>query len=142
MMRPDASDIQLLTQVGFLAAGRGDVPRALRIFEALALLRPERAFGFVGLASALMNAGRAAQAVQRLQSVDLPAGPEADMLDTFKGLALQLAGRSGESTYLLRQIVMRSRNAPASEGAQLASRLLGEDLAATPQAEPPAPPFF
>lgn len=132
-MPPDASDIQLLTQVGFLAAGRGDVPRALRIFEALALLRPDRAFAFVGLTSALMNAGRASEAVQRLQSVSLPAGPEADMLDSFQSLALQLAGRPGESTYLLRQIVSRSRHAPASEGALLASRLLGEDRGAAPR---------
>ncbi len=132
-MLPDASDIQLLTQVGFLAAGRGDVSRALRIFEALALLRPDHAFAFVGLASALMNAGQANEAVQRLQAVKLPTGPEADMLDSFRGLALQLAGRHGESRFLLRQIVARSRHARASEGVLLASRLLGEDLGAAPR---------
>lgn len=142
MLPPDSSDIQLLTQVGFLAAGRGDVPRALRIFEALVVLRPDRAFGFVGMASALMNAGRAAEAVQRLQPVCLPDGPEADMLDSFKGLALQLCGRSGESTYLLRQIVRRAIPAAPSEGAQLAARLLGEDLAAMPRTEPVASAFF
>ncbi len=141
-MQPEPQDIQLLAQVGFLAAGRGDMPQALRIFEALALLRPVQAFAFVGLASALMNAGRAHEAVQRLQTVRLPAGPEADMLDSFKSLALQLAGRRGESTYLLRQIAMRSRHTEPSAGALLASRLLGEDLAAAPRQAPLSTPSF
>ncbi|WP_159910928.1 M48 family metallopeptidase [Pantoea sp. 18069] len=128
MQLPEPPDVQLLTQVGFLAAGRGDAPRALRIFEALALLRPDHAFAFVGLATALLNAGRAIDAVQRLHTVRLPDGPESDMLEAFKGLALQLAGRSSESTYVLRQVVGRARTATASEGALLAARLLGEDL--------------
>ncbi len=125
MPLPDAHDIQLLTQLGFMAAGRGDAARALRIFEALALARPDRAFAFVGQASALMNTGRALEAVQRLQSVKLPDGPEADMLEAFKGLALQLAGRTGERTYVLRQLVGRARTTPPSEGVLLAARLLG-----------------
>lgn len=136
MSLPEAADVQLLTQVGFLAAGRGDAPRALRIFEALALLRPERAFVYVGLAATLLNAGRAMEAVQRLQAVRLPPGPETDMLDAFKGLALQLADRSGESTYVLRQVVNRARPGRACEGALLAARLLGEDLSPSPGPEP------
>jgi len=136
MSLPEAADVQLLTQVGFLAAARGDAPRALRIFEALALLRPERAFVYVGLAATLLNAGRAMEAVQRLQAVRLPPGPETDMLDAFKGLALQLADRSGESTYVLRQVVNRARPGRACEGALLAARLLGEDLSPSPGPEP------
>lgn len=136
MSLPEAADVQLLTQVGFLAAGRGDAPRALRIFEALALLRPERAFVYVGLAATLLNAGRAMEAVQRLQAVRLPPGPETDMLDAFKGLALQLADRSGESTYVLRQVVNRARPGRVCEGALLAARLLGEDLSPSPGPEP------
>lgn len=142
MQPPDADDIRLLTQVGFLAAGRGDAPRALRIFDALALLRPQRAFGFVGLASALMNAGRAPEAVQRLQTVCLPAGPESDMLEAFRGLALQLAGRASESTALLRRIVLRPRQGPPSEGTLLAARLLGENLDAAPTSESRSPSSY
>ena len=136
MPLPEAADVQLLTQVGFLAAGRGDVPRALRIFEALALLRPERAFAYVGLAATLLNAARAMDAVQRLQTVRLPDGAEADMVEAFKGLALQLAGRSGESTYVLRRVVDRACQGNASEGALLAARLLGEALNSSPRPEP------
>ncbi|MBS7777592.1 tetratricopeptide repeat protein [Acidovorax sp. CCYZU-2555] len=136
MPLPSKDDLQLLTQVGFLAAGRGDVAAALRIFEALALLRPDRSFAYVGLATALLNAGRAGDAVQRLDTVHLPRGPELDMLEAFKGLALQFAERRGESTYVLRQIVGRARQADASPGALLAAGLLGEALSA---ASPPEP---
>lgn len=142
MLLPDACDIRLLTQVGFLAASRGDVPRALRIFNALALLRPDQAFSFVGMACALMNAARAADAVQRLQAICLPPGPESDMLRAFQGLALQLDGRAGESTYVLRQIVSRIDKGTPSEGARLAASLLGEDLDMVPMPQPmPAPSF-
>ncbi len=130
MHLPEKQDMQLLAQIGFLAANRGNLRLALRIFEALAVLRPERAFPFVGIITAFMNKGRAGEAVERLQTVRLPAGPESDMLDAFKGLALQLAGKTGESTYLLRQVVMRGRNAAPSEGAMFASRLLGEKTSA------------
>lgn len=139
-MLPESDDIQLLTQAGFLAAGRGNVATALRIFEALAMLRPEQAFGFVGLGSALMNAGRVNEAVQRLQSVSLPPGPEADMLDSFKGVALQLAGRHSESRFLLRQLVLRARTGTPSPGARLAALLLGEALDAPPCSAPPEIP--
>lgn len=130
-MLPDPADIQLLTQVGFLAAGRGNAPQAVRIFDGLALLRPQRAFAFVGLACALMNAGRAAEAVQRLQAVHLPDGPEADMLHTFHALALQLAGRAAESSHLLRKTARAQQQSP-SEGARLAARLLGEHRGSAP----------
>lgn len=136
MPLPEPTDVQLLTQVGFLAAGRGDVSRALRIFEALALLRPERAFAYVGMTAALLNAARAMDAVQRLHAVRLPDGPETDMLEAFKGLALQFAGRSSESSYVLRQVVGRARHGSASPGALLAAQLLGEELGTTPRCAP------
>lgn len=138
-MRPDSADVQLLTQLGFVAAGRGDAPLALRIFDALALLRPHRAFAFVGIACALMNAGRANEAVQRLQAVHLPAGAEADMLHAFQALALQLAGRAGESAHLLRQTAPRRQQGLPSAGALLASRLLGEDPGTAPAPPPTLP---
>ena len=141
MPPPDKDDIQLLIQVGFLAAGRRELAAALRIFEALAVLRPDQAFGYVGLGSALMNAGRAGEAVQRLQSVHLPPGPDADMLDSFKAVALQLAGRHSESRSLLRQLLQRAGPAATSPGAHLAARLLGEapDMQPRPAPAGPAP---
>lgn len=121
-----------------MAAGRGDVPRALRIFNALALLRPGQAFSVVGVACALMNAARAPEAVQKLQAASLPPGPESDLAQAFQGLALQLAGRAGESSYLLRQIVLRAGHDTPSEGARLAASLLGQELGAAPLSVQPS----
>ena len=56
----DSDDIHLMTQVGFIAAGRADVHHAERIFGALALARPQHDFPHVGMAAALLNAGRPA----------------------------------------------------------------------------------
>ena len=49
----DSDDIHLMTQVGFIAAGRADVHHAERIFGALALARPQHDFPHVGMAAAL-----------------------------------------------------------------------------------------
>lgn len=89
----------MLTEIGFLAAGRGDIPKAEAIFGALRSLRPQRAFAYVGLAVAYLNADRQEEAAQllwqSLAQVDDP-GERAD-IEAFRGLALQLAGRHSES---------------------------------------------
>ena len=109
----DSDDIHLMTQVGFIAAGRADVHHAERIFGALALARPQHDFPHVGMAAALLNAGR--------------PGDATDMVQAFHGLALQLDRRPGEATRLLRAVAARAQNiATPSEGARLACKLLGE----------------
>lgn len=124
----DSDAIRLLTEIGFLAAGKADVDRARRIFDALALVRPDRAFPFIGSATALLNTGRAREAAMLLfkAKAGLPAGNESDMVAAFLGLALQLDGRNGESVHVLRHLA----DAPdheKSEGWRLARRLLGEN---------------
>lgn len=93
-----STDIRLLTEVGFLAAAQGDVRRAEVIFRALQRVRPAASFPYVGLAAALMNAGRADEAVRVLDEGVEEGGPQ-DLpeLQAFRGLALQLAGRASES---------------------------------------------
>ena len=65
----DSDDIHLMTQVGFIAAGRADVHHAERIFGALALARPQHDFPHVGMAAALLNAGRPGEATRLLRAV-------------------------------------------------------------------------
>lgn len=93
-----SEEIKLLTEVGFLAASRGDAKRAKGIFIGLQKLRPQRAFAYVGLAVALMNTGRHDEAATLLtnavERVDLEEQGE---VNAFLGLALQLAGRTSES---------------------------------------------
>ena len=133
---PDSADIRLLTEIGFLAAGRGDLARAEAIFGALALLRPRQASAHVGLAMALLNKGRFADAAATLERVTLPTGPERDLLGAVRGLALQLDRRTAEASRVLRAIASQPVATPPgpSDGMRLARRLLGDE-APPPSAE-------
>lgn len=118
LLSPD--DAKLLTEVGFLAAASGDVLRAERIFGGLARLRPGRAYPCVGLAVAWMNAGRAADAVVLLEKAQATDVEERATLDAWRGFALQLAGRSGESRRVLDTLAESD-----GEAGRLARGLLG-----------------
>jgi predicted Zn-dependent protease len=118
LLSPD--DARLLTEVGFLAAASGDVLRAERIFGGLARLRPGRAYPSVGLAVAWMNAGRAADAVVLLEKAQATDPEERATLDAWRGFALQLAGRTGESRRVLDTLA-----AQEGDAGHLARGLLG-----------------
>ena len=124
---PDSDDIRLLTEIGFVAAGRGDVARAEAIFGALLALRPSQAAGHVGIAMALLNRGRAAEAAARLGAAMLPPGDEHDLLRAVQGLALQLDHRPAEAARVLQPIAAQPASAGAiPAGVRLARTLLGE----------------
>ena len=94
----ESSDIRLLTEVGFLAAARADVKRAEAIFGALALLRPDRSFSYIGLAMAYLNTHRPEEAVAVLaQGAKVVRAQDQGELQAVRALALQLAGRTAES---------------------------------------------
>jgi thioredoxin-like negative regulator of GroEL len=116
----EADDARFLTEVGMLAASSGDLSHADAIFNALRLLRPDRAYPLVGLAVARLNAGRAAEAVRLLDSVRLDDPEEHATVQAWLGLALQLAGRNAES----RRLLTRAAEMPG-DGAMLARRMLG-----------------
>lgn len=99
-----------------MAAGRGDVRRAERIFGALQRLRPRRSFAYIGQAVAYMNAGRHGDAAMLLERAarDVDAEELGD-LNAFLGLALQLAGHGSASVRALR----------AAGSAPLAQLMLG-----------------
>lgn len=116
----EADDARFLTEVGMLAAGRGDLRHADTIFNALRQLRPDRAYPLVGLAVARLNAGRAAEAARLLEDADLPDPEERAVARAWCGLALQLSGRGAES----RQALADAAALPG-EGGLLARRMLG-----------------
>lgn len=126
-----SDDIQLLTQVGFIAASRADVQRAEAIFGALQRVRPARAFAHVGLACARLNAGRAAEAAQALERAlpDVADGEDADTVRAFLGLALQLDGRHSESRRVLQNLLRAAAAGADNDGLRLARRMLGEPAA-------------
>lgn len=137
-----AEEVRLLTAVGFVAAGRGDVARAERIFKGLKATRPTRAFPYIGLAMAYMNSRRVEEAMQVFQdgaqalgghrgskSDSLLGGAHADdsvlqneyrELLAFRGLLLQLAGRNHES-----HLDLQAAAAGIGPGGTLARRMLG-----------------
>jgi predicted Zn-dependent protease len=115
-----ADDARLLTEVGFLAAAAGDAARAETIFKALRRLRPGAAYPLIGLAVAWMNAARAPEAVALLESAVLADTEDPALLDAWRGFALQLAGRNGESRRLLESVAQGEGDGPT-----LARGLLG-----------------
>ncbi|WP_298208978.1 hypothetical protein [Acidovorax sp.] len=127
-----------------MASARADTQRAERIFSALLRVRPERAFGHIGMATALLNAGRAGEAATRLGSALLPTGEEADMVQAFLGLALQLDGRAGEAMRVLRPMAARGDNGSTdlSEGVRLARRLLGQPADTVSNRPNPSTPVY
>ena len=118
----------MLTEAGFIAAGRGDVQRAECIFSALLRVRPERSFAHVGWCSALLNVGRTAEAVQALERArpQLAPGEDADTVGAFLALALQLDGRSSESQRVLHTLLEQAAAGADNDGLRLARHMLGE----------------
>lgn len=93
-----------MTEVGFLAAARGDVRRAEVIFGALERLRPAGAFVYVGLAVAYLNAARPEEAVRALDRGLMAVEPaDKPEVQGVRSLALQIAGRTSESISAARQ---------------------------------------
>lgn len=126
----DSDEIRLLTEVGFVAAGAAQVGRAEEIFSALAHLRPQRAFPYIGWAVAHLNAGQAQEAVNVLDRAKAagrlgPDSAELVEIETFRGLALQMASRTAESRRALEWAAAREES---SSTGRLARRLLGLEL--------------
>lgn len=73
-----------------------------------------------------MNAGRTQEAAQRLEAVQIPPGEDAEMVQAFLGLALQLSGQAAQALRTLRPMALLAQHDNASDGARLAAHLLGE----------------
>lgn len=109
-----------MTEIGLLAAGRGDVPRSEVIFGALQRLRADRGFAWVGLALCYLNAGRADDGARLLERhADFVVPEDRPEMHAFRALALQLAGRHSES----RRALAAAGNHP------LARRMAGDAVA-------------
>lgn len=132
----DSDEIRLLTEVGMVLAGAGKTAPAVRLFDALAGLRPTRAFPYVGKAMALINAERAEEAVATLRHALPLAEAEAPTLQAFLGFALHLAGHSAESQ---RQLARAAQADASIDGVRLARHMLGLENG-TPAGAASAPP--
>ena len=87
-----AEEIRLLSSLGFMAARSGCLVPAVRIFEALAVLRPGAAFPFIGLAIAYLAVGMAGEAVHVLRDRALKTCSDRAELKMWLSLAFLQAG--------------------------------------------------
>lgn len=103
-MQIEPEELRVLTQIGFIAAAQARVAQAEAIFAAVEMERPANAAAYVGLAMAYLVNGRVNDALLAIDR-GLRAEGQADVaeLHAFRGLALQLAGRTTESAKALRQ---------------------------------------
>lgn len=132
----ESNEIRTLTEVGFLAAGNGRLDEALDIFNALRLIRPDRAFPLVGLAVAYLNAGQATNAVTLLENVRLPQRSEQAECDTWLGFALQQSGHQHAAHKTLQTVLDSTKGAatntsdvPSPQTTALAHALLERNAA-------------
>ena len=134
-----ASEIRLLTEIGFVAAGRGWLDQARKIFNSLILLRPDRAFPYIGMGLALINAGQASEAVallDRATAVLRNAQPGAanaalvadglqddrSIVTAYYGIALRFSGRQADSDRVFRDLSTLPSSDPAG---RIARSMLG-----------------
>lgn len=128
-----SSDVRLLSDIGFVAACSSQRERAVQIFQALTLFRPLKAFPYLGLAVANLNARKPAEAILSLtlgkrvlaaaptQSEDVKE--DYAMLAVFEGLAAQADNRRVEGLKLLEAALDSApKKGPAY---RLGQRLLG-----------------
>jgi hypothetical protein len=132
-----SADIRLLSDIGFVAACSSQREHALQIFQALTLFRPLKAFPYLGLAVANLNAKRPSEALQalalgrRVLASGVASSPEIReddaMLGMFEGIAAQADERRTEGMRIIAGSLTQAP--PDGAAARLGKRLLGVESA-------------
>lgn len=99
----DSSEIRLLSAIGFWAAKSGYLVPAVRIFEALIILRPGAEFPYIGLAMAYMAVGMHDDASHTLNQRAQQAGIESAPLMIWRALGDYLSGDISKAKQHLNQ---------------------------------------
>ena len=111
-MEIEQTRIQMLMEIGFLAAGKGEIKASETIFTGISALRPESESPRIGLAVARMNAGKNQEAIAILRD------QASDMAKSFLGLALKLEGLNSEASSILEGVVAGNGEPKAVEMAR------------------------
>lgn len=112
-MSDDNSKLSLLMEAGFLAAAMGMTAKAIVIFSALRLVRPDSEAPILGLALTFVNMGRFRDAGQLLSEEGFKKNPDSDLLRAMLGLTFQLAGREEEAAKLFDAVIEADREPTA-----------------------------
>ena len=133
----DSADVRMLTEIGMIGAGAGGtlLREVEQLFRGLMVLRPQRDFPYLGLATAYLNQQRPDDAVLVLEQGlrVMHTGQDHDhadrsMVQVFHGMALLMARRTAEATQVLQALSQTTRHEPAL---RLARSLLGIKAPAT-----------
>lgn len=93
-------DLRLVAQIGFIALESAQVLHAQVIFDALRVIKPEKALPWIGLSQVQLGLGRAQEAVRMLRKALVEHPDDGDLL-AYLGLALREAGHDRESNAVL-----------------------------------------
>lgn len=96
-----SEEINLIAELGFMAATNGFVVPAIRIFQGLLVLRSDHSFPYIGLAVARLYAGAFNDAVRVLREDAAPVRRDREEIELYLGLALHLAGQPIEAARVL-----------------------------------------
>jgi Flp pilus assembly protein TadD len=113
-------EVRRLVSIGFYAVLNGKPEAGQRLFEALSVVRPDESFPRIGCALALMQRGRAEEAVRVLEDA-LGRCPNDDQVRVFLGMSLRLANRGSQAGAVLAPLAERSSD---SAGTRFARQLL------------------
>ncbi len=122
-MKLDPQTLTLLSDLGFIAGGRGMLPLAQKIYEGLMIARPEHESPYIGLAMAMMFSQQPKQAAELLRASALAINPESELARSFLGLALKLDGDVQGAREQLEAVAESGSDQAAVE---LAKNVLGE----------------
>ncbi|MEI6413241.1 MAG: tetratricopeptide repeat protein [Pseudomonadota bacterium] len=113
--------VRRIGEVGFLAAGHGQVEAAHRIFDGLVAIRPDSEYPWIGKAIAELQVGRETEALRLLRDEAIKRNPHSPEAQVFVGLALKRAGRGSEAEATLQAV---SKAHPEQAAGQMAKAFL------------------
>lgn len=111
-----SNEIRLLTAIGFMSARTGLIEQASKIFESLLILRPQKAFPYVGLALSNLCVGQPERAVAILREQGLRVLPNDIELNFWLAIALHYSGQSGSAIELYGMLKTKNLEASALHG--------------------------
>lgn len=119
------AELRLLAAIGFFAAKSGYLAVAVRIFEALRILRPGATFPFIGLAIAYLAVDMATDAVSVLRDRGARECTDSSELSIWLSLSYHQSGNHAQALAQLRTSLISDPAEVASPLAGYLSSMLG-----------------
>jgi tetratricopeptide (TPR) repeat protein len=115
--------LQILMEVGYVAAGCGWKRHVETIFTGIIAVRPRSELPWIGFAIAQIAMGQFSKAFEILTKRALVLNPKNDLAKAFLGLILSRIGSHNISEHLLNQVIDENQT---SEAVQLAKEILNK----------------